>query len=113
MNRQNNRSEATTQREKGEEMLSPFSHIFVSLSISRYYIQVLKVEEWTWAACAELGNLSKDVGCGNDNVKKQKYDWLRKEKYSCCTNFRAFAILYKTTTWNLQILGVGDNTSIH
>ena len=39
------------------------------------------------------GILSKDDGYGYGNATKKEYDWLKKEKYSCCTcstNFRAF-----------------------
>ena len=64
MNRENNRSEATTQREKGEEMISPFSHIFVSLSISRYYSRRLN-----------LGSL-----CGIRGFKQRRGLWQRQRQ---------------------------------
>ena len=41
-------------------------------------------------------DLSIDDGCGDDNVKKQEYDWLKKEKYSRAARISVhfFAVLH-------------------
>ena len=63
----------------------------------------------------EERNFSKDT-YNNGNVKKQESDWLKRKNNRTARvawiSVHFFAVLHKTSTWNHQILGCGDNVSI-
>ena len=76
--------------EKGKESFSNDGNenVMSKCKYSRYCNHFVTISTFLigqgYGSSSRIGSLSKDDGYGYGNAKKPEYDWLKKEKYTCC-----------------------------